>query len=269
MVRGPSKPAQESAPSPASFGATNRYSSSHIRPERKLPWIRAPPSTSTEVSPRPANRRRRSPRSTRPARSERQRTISAPARSSDFSRAAGAWRVQAISVGAPERCRSMRAVGGSRAAESTTMRVGSRGCTPGIRRVEKLESRAVSLGSSASAVPIPISTASISSRSTCTRRRDSRPLTQRESPERVPSLPSRVTAALSITQGSLRVMNLNHISLVASHASRSTPTSTRKPAARRRRIPRPCTRGFGSVVPITTRRTPEARIASVQGGVRP
>ena len=44
--------------------------------------------------------------------------------------------------------------------------------------------------------------------------------------DEVASLPSRVTAALSATHGSLRVMNLNHISFAASHALLKTPTST-------------------------------------------
>src|SRR5712671_4287418 len=272
MRGGPSNPAQEGAPSPASFGATKRYTSSHSRRSRKLPWMRAPPSTMTEVSPRPARRRSRSFKSTWPDRPARQRTISAPARSSAAMRAGGARKVQATSVGADERCRSRRAAGGRRAVESTTTRTGSRGATPAAARPGPLAmrgSRAVRRGSSASAVPTPISTASISSRSTCPSRRDSRPLTQRESPERVAILPSSVTAALSMTQGSFRVMNLNHISFAASQASRSTPTSTRRPAARRRRMPRPWTRGFGSTLPITTRRTPEASTASVHGGVRP
>ena len=95
-------------------------------------------------------------------------------------------------------------MGGSRAVESTTTRTGSRGATPVATRdppTATRGSRAVSRGSSASAVPTPTSTASISSRSTCTSMRDSRPLTQRESPDPVAILPSRVTAALSITQG--------------------------------------------------------------------
>jgi len=105
----------------------------------------------------------------------------------------------------------------------------SRGATPAAARDPPAAARgrrAVRRGSSASAVPTPISTASISSRSTCTSKRDSRPLTQRESPVRVASFPSSVIAALSITQGSLRVMNLNHISL---------PRRKRRGARRRRR----------------------------------
>src|SRR6266849_1783131 len=258
MRRAPGNPAQEGAFPPATLGAMKRYSSSQRRPVRKLPWMAAPPSTSTLVRPRPASRSSRSFRSTRPSR-DWQRTISAPARCSAFTRRGSARSVQATSVGAWDRWRRTRASGGSRAAESTTTRTGSRWPRP----------RAVSRGSSASAVPMPTSTASSSSRSACAISRDLGPDTQRESPDAVASFPSSVTAALSTTQGSLRVMNLNHISFAASQASPRTPVRTATPAARSRCAPLPFTSGLGSMLPMKTRAIPAERIASVQGGVRP
>ena len=143
--------------------------------------------------------------------------------------------------------------------ESTTTRTGSRSPLP----------RAVSRGSSAIAVPTPTRMASNSSRKACAIARAFSPDTQRESPEAVASFPSSVTAALRTTQGSLRVMNLNHISFAASQASCKTPVRTVRPAARRRCAPFPSTSGLGSMLPTNTRAIPAERIASVQGGVRP
>jgi hypothetical protein len=51
--------------------------------------------------------------------------------------------------------------------------------------------------------------------------------------------------------------------------SRQGPSPTSIPARRKASAPPPLTCGFGSAHPMTTRRTPLARIASTQGGVRP
>ena len=47
------------------------------------------------------------------------------------------------------------------------------------------------------------------------------------------------------------------------------PDSTATPAASSRANPLPATKGFGSTIAATTRVTPAASRASVQGGVRP
>ena len=81
---------------------------------------------------------------------------------------------------------------GSRASESNTIRRGWRE-TPSMR--------AVSCGSSASAVPIPTATASHSARQWCDSRRESSPEIHFESPVRVATLPSSVIADLNSTHG--------------------------------------------------------------------
>ncbi len=56
----------------------------------------------------------------------------------------------------------------------------------------------------------------------------------------------------------------------SSRASRSRqPRSTSMEAAASAAAPPPFTRGFGSGVAATTRRTPARTMASTQGGVRP
>ena len=81
---------------------------------------------------------------------------------------------------------------GSRASESNTIRRGWR-VTPSIR--------AVSCGSSVSAVPIPTTTASTSARQWCESRRESSPEIHLESPVRVATLPSSVIADLNRIHG--------------------------------------------------------------------
>ena len=124
-------------------------------------------------------------------------------------------------------------------------------------------------GSSARTVPDPTSTASTRFRSRCTSARAASPVTQRLSPDAVASLPSSDTAALSVTQGRPARIALKKGRFSASVSPASTPVHTGIPSPRSRRTPRPSTRGFGSADPANTRATPAARMASVQGGVRP
>ena len=114
-------------------------------------------------------------------------------------------------------------------------------------------SRASSRGASARTVPIPTATASDAARSSCTRRRDSSPETQRR-PGTV-TRPSSVTAALYVTNGRPSDFQTRHASFCR-RAARSSRSSTSMPAARRRSRPRPSTTGFGSRAPTTTRATP-------------
>ena len=88
--------------------------------------------------------------------------------------------------------RSSAESSGSRASESNTIRVGWRWT---------FSIRAVSCGSSASAVPMPQATASHSARQRCAIRRESSPEIHFESPVRVATLPSSVIADLNSTHG--------------------------------------------------------------------
>ena len=90
------------------------------------------------------------------------------------------------------RARDERESSGSRASESKTTRRGWR-ATP--------STRAVSRGSSVSAVPMPTATASDSARQRCARARLASPEIHCESPVRVATLPSSVIADLKTTSG--------------------------------------------------------------------
>ena len=90
-----------------------------------------------------------------------------------------------------------------------------------------------------------------------------------ESPVCVAILPSRLSAALAMTNGLPVVIHLlkAELSCVASVAN--NPASHRIPARRNTARPRPLCRGLGSRAATTTRRIPAAMMAAVQGGVRP
>ena len=118
--------------------------------------------------------------------------ISAPATSSASTAVRGAARVTTTVSGTSAAPRTSWESSGRRASESNTIRRGWR-VTPSMR--------AVSCGSSASAVPIPTTTASTSARQWCDRRRESSPEIHFESPVRVATLPSSVIADLNSTHG--------------------------------------------------------------------
>ena len=129
--------------------------------------------------------------------------------------------------------------------------------------------RTVSDGASASAVPDPTRTASQIRRTSWTRRRLASPEIQRLVPEASARRPSSVIAHLAMTSGRPVRVRLKKAALRRRASSSSTPTVTRRPASRSRARPRPATSGNGSSAAATTRRTPAATIASVQGGVLP
>lgn len=86
-------------------------------------------------------------------------------------------------------------------------------------------------------------------------------------------LPSSVIAAFTVTKGvrwTIQWLNAS-FSRAASVATSlaASAKSTFTPALRNISNPLPAWLGLGSVVATTTRRMPAARIASVQGGVRP
>ena len=126
-------------------------------------------------------------------------------------------------------------------------------------------SRAFNLGASARTVPMPTATASDAARSSCTRRRDASPETQRRPGSE--TRPSSVTAALYVTNGRPSAFHVRHASFWR-RASSLSSSSTAIPAARSRSRP-PAATGFGSRAPTTTRAMPAATTASAHGGVRP
>jgi hypothetical protein len=81
--------------------------------------------------------------------------------------------------------------------------------------------------------------------------------------------PSSEVASLSVSHGRPRVTRDRKPALSAAASSASTPVVTATPASLSRARPRPSTRGSGSISGTTTRATPAASSASVQGGVRP
>ncbi len=151
---------------------------------------------------------------------------------------------------------------GRRASESNTTRRGWR-ATP--------STRAVSRGSSTSAVPMPTATASDSARQRCARARLASPEIHWESPVWVATLPSSVIADLKITSGRpvRACLRKGWLSMRAASATWPSTKSTLTPSSRRIPGPRPAAFGVGSSEAITTRAIPAATIASVHGGVRP
>jgi hypothetical protein len=150
----------------------------------------------------------------------------------------------------------------SRPVESNTTRRGWR-TTPSIR--------AVSWGSSASAVPMPTATASHSARQRCARARLKSPEIHFESPVRVATLPSSVIADLKSTHGRpvRECLRKAWLSSRARAASSPSATSICTPSSRRIPRPRPLAFSVGSSEPTTTRAMPAASTASVHGGCLP
>ncbi len=112
---------------------------------------------------------------------------------------------------------------------------------------------------------MPTATASAAARSSCTRRRDSSPVTQRRSG--TVTRPSSVTAALYVTNGRPSVAHVRQASFWRRASTRSSSTAS-TPASRSRSSPPPAV-GVGSRQPATTRAMPAASTASTHGGVRP
>ena len=92
---------------------------------------------------------------------------------------------------------------------------------------------------------------------------------QRLSPVPVAIRPSSEAASFSVSIGRPVVSRLRNPRLSATASVARQPTSTASPAARSRSTPWPSTRGSGSSIATTTRATPAATSASVQGGVSP
>ena len=149
-----------------------------------------PPSSRTLVSSRRPSSA--SAPATRAAGSPSQTITSAPAALSASVRSAGAAGPAITTSGATPIESTSREPNGSRASESNTTRVGCRASAT---------SRAVSSGSSASAVPTPTQTASESARQRWASRRLASPEIHFEAPARVATRPSRLRADFSDHQG--------------------------------------------------------------------
>ncbi len=154
-----------------------------------------------ETIPCEAQRRIAAVTSTRPSAEVGARRTTQPASTSTCS---ALGRVGAVStqVGTSRAVWTRRVWSGSLSRVSKTSRMGLRpaGASAGSRRVSR--------GSSASAVPIPIATASWRERSSWTLARASGPVTHFEAPVRVAMRPSSDRASLSAMWGMPVVMNL-------------------------------------------------------------
>src|SRR3954470_493996 len=242
-------------------GARNRRASSISPASKNAPARCGPPSSRIEVTSRwpswsSAERTRAcsfSPAAT---------STSAPAVSSDSVSWRGAARETTTVSGISGAAWTSWLVSGRRASESKTIRRGWR-WTP--------STRAVSCGSSATAVPIPTATASTAARQRCASVRLASQEIHLESPVAVATLPSSVIADLNSTHGRPVRACLRNAWLPSRARVASSPSATMTSTPSSRRIPRPRPAAFsvGSSDAITTRVMPAARIASVHGGVRP
>ncbi len=149
---------------------------------------------------------------------------------------------------------------GSRRAESRTTRSGA---TRGV-----LHSRTVSSGSSASAVPIPTSTASYPARSRCASTMAAPSLTRVLDPGASASRASSEMAYFNAKNGRCREKVFRCTALRSLASTSQTASSTSIPCSRSQSAP-PAASGLGSRVPQTTRAMPAAAIARLQGPVFP
>ena len=129
--------------------------------------------------------------------------------------------------------------------------------------------RTLSCGSSASTVPMPVSTAQARARQACPSSRAAADVIHWLWPFGSAVRPSMELAAFRRTQGVPRVMRLKKPRFSSREASAPGPSTTSTPAARSRAKPSPATRGFGSCSDATTRPMPAAASASQHGPVRP
>src|SRR3954447_9696163 len=250
---------------PSSSGARNRRTSSISPASRNAPARCGPPS-----SRRPAT-----PRSPSWSSAERTRagsfwpvatSTSAPAVSSASVAERGAARETTTVSGTSWAWPTSLESSGRRAVASKTTRRGwRRAGTSGSSM------RAVSCGSSASAVPMPTTTASTEARQRWASSRLASEEIHLESPVRVATLPSSVIADLNRTHGRPVRACLRKAWLARRARAASSPpaTSTVTPSSRRMPRPRPEAFSVGSSAATTTRRMPASRIASVHGGVLP
>src|SRR4051812_19132463 len=189
-------------------------------------------------------------------------TTSTPAVSSASVAPRGAARDTTTTSGTSRASATSLESSGRRAVESKTTRRGW-WCTASMR--------AVSWGSSASAVPIPTATASSDARQRWATARLPSLEIHLESPPCVATLPSRLMADLKMTSGRrVRACLRNAWFCRRARVASSPPAmSTSTPSSRRMPRPRPDAFELGSSPATTTRAIPASMIASVHGGWRP
>ena len=237
----PSGPSAALPSPPSSRGDTNQCSSS-TRPSRSSAAASPPPpSTSSSVTPAFASSRR-------PRRRSRWRP---PARHLDQTRA---HRLERAAPRAPRR--RPRRVPRFRRSAPVQTRAGrdaqprNRPGRAAGRRTTRSPRRAVSSGSSASAVPEPTMTASVRARRRCTSARAAGPVIQRDSPLAVAMRPSSVLASLSAHEGAAARAHRQEAAVLLAafraRARRASPRARRGAAGAR---PRPETVGWGSTCP--------------------
>ena len=242
------------APSPSHTGAWIQYSRSTSPSASSFAPNAPPPSHSREWIPAARSMRR-------PSASEVGRETRTPLPSSCVTLATGASGDAMTQVGTVRAVLTRLTVSFSIARRSNTTRTGARRGVMGPRTV--------SCGSSFKAVVPPTAIASNPARSQCTYSRAASPDTQRELPRASAIRPSIEVASLSATNGRSACWCANRNgALSAAAASASTPNDTATPWARSPSAP-PRASGSGSRIAATTRATPAATIASVQGGVLP
>ncbi|EKA62560.1 phosphoenolpyruvate synthase/pyruvate phosphate dikinase [Janibacter hoylei PVAS-1] len=252
MVVMPASP-RTGAPAPSSAGAKWATTSSTRSAATKEAARRAPPSSSTERTPRawsPA----RSAAGSMPRSPTGRASTSTPA---SVSRAVSAPSATATRVGAASS--RTRAVGSISARVSTTTRSGW---------VAPSTPRTARCGSSARRVPAPTRTASRSARSRCTASRAVGPVIQRLVPSAAAVRPSRVLASFHVTYGRPVLTACSQARLTWVAASRPTPSTTSIPWSRSTSAPPPAA-AVGSGTATTTRAMPASSRAVVHGPVRP
>lgn len=161
-----------------------------------------------------------------------------------------AWQPTTMVLSAARRPTHNCASTGMRARLSNTKR---RNCFCGCSSFKRAPRRTVKLGSSARTVLIPTKTASLRKRIRIPSRRASAPVIHLDSPEAVAILPSKVIAALMVTNGRRCAIQWAKPGLSASASLRKSPWETRTPASRRIAKARPACLGLGSSAATTTR----------------
>ena len=246
---------------PSSLGPVTSVQASIRSARASASARRGPPSLHRRVRPRSPRCARAAARSIPPTGSAGTVATSTPSASRARRAWAGAERVVSTRTGVSWAVRASTLAGESCRCVSRTSRSGARPASPG--------SRTVSDGSSARAVPMPMRIASACARQRWTAPSATGPVIRRRSGPAAAQKPSRVRASLRCRAGRPRVTRVTWPIWSRAASSRNRPVSTATPPCRRRSWPRPATRGSGSSRALTTRAIPEARTASVQGGVRP
>src|SRR6187399_222919 len=242
---------------PSSFGAMYSSHSSTRLAANRAPASRDPASTSTSFTSSSARRANTACRSRWERETGIRSTRALPSRSSPGP--ALRSRVGAANTSTSPGAARIRAVLRNARRRSSTTRIGWRG----------VSIRTSSRGSSAITVAALVSTAPLCARQCCTSARAASLVIHWLSPFANAVLPSRLAPVFRRMNGRRCRMRMRKPALRASASASNKPDWTLRPASFRRAAPAPLTRGFGSPMAYTTRRTPAASSTSTHGGVRP